>query len=170
VATFVSKQFVWRPKWVSWSFLLLLCLAIPGVLLLITGALRTKRMIVDCPVCERHRNYWAWRGFWVYAPLLVLTITTLIMSILAVLERMPGPSFPILFLGVAFLLVIWAVASTIIQRTGIKAIEITDEEITLEPVHAAFLDQVRLGRAQAKARRGWALEWEDYDPYPRKPP
>lgn len=169
VATFVSKQFVWRPKWISWSFVLLLCLAIPGVLLLILGALRTKRMTVECPVCERHRNYWAWRGFWVYAPLLVLAICTVIMSILALMGQIPATSFPILFLGVAFLLMIWAGAAMIIQRTSIKAINITDEDITLEPVHAAFLDQVRLGRAQVRARGGVMADWADYDPYPRKP-
>jgi hypothetical protein len=168
VATFVSKQFIVRPKWASIGFFLLAITLIPALVVLIVGAIRTRRMTVDCPVCERHRNYWGWRGFWVYAPIMVLALSTVVLAVLAVNERISNRVFAFFFLGLAFLLLLWALAASIIQRTSLKAIEITDDDITLDRVHAKFLDQVRTGRAQSKVRSG--LEgWEDYDPYPRGP-
>lgn len=167
-AAFVPKQFVWRPKWISIGFLLLVITLIPAIVIVILGVIRTRRMTVDCPVCDRHRSYWAWRGFWTYAPLLVLAVTTVVMAVLAINERIPGRVFPFVFLTTAFVFIVWGVTASFIQRTSLKAVEITNDDITLARVHARFLDQIRLARVQIKNRCG-VSGWEDYDPYPRHP-
>lgn len=167
-AAIVSKQFVWKPKWASLGFSLLICTLIPALVIMIVGAFHTKRMTVECPMCERHRNYWAWRGFWTIAPLLVLTVFTVVLAISALNGIIPGPVFPILFVATAAFLAIWGAAALIVHRSSLKAIAITDDDITLESVHAAFLDQVRLERARMKGRRADA-DFDDYEPYPRKP-
>lgn len=152
----------------SIGFFLGVCTLIPAVVIFVIGALNTKRMTVECPVCDRHRNYWGWRGFWVYAPLFALTVITVSMAVLAVTGRLPAPGFTLMFAGDAMLVIVWAIVASFIQRRSLKAIEITDDDITLEPVHAAFLEQLRLGRAQSRSAFGTETGWEDYDPYPRR--
>jgi hypothetical protein len=195
VATHVTKMFVTRPKWTSiffflsafgcvvFFFLILaagaggigmalgICACLPLLVGMIAfaviGTISTRRMAVECPMCERHRGYWVWRGFWVYGTLMVLTIAAIVQAVLALTDSIRGSATAILFLCSCVLALVWAVGSIAIQHFSLKAVAITADDIILTPVHAAFLEQVRLGRSNTGTQRD--LGWDEYDPYPRVP-
>lgn len=171
VAALIPKTFVWRPKWASLGFFLALFACFPiAAILFFVGYLNTRRMTIECPMCDRHRNYWAWRGLWVYGPLFALVIATLVQCALALTEALPyevsSVMFRVMLFGTAFALLAWAVVASLIQNSVIRATEITEDDITLEAVHESFADQVRLARARAKRTNADPV-WDEYEPYPR---
>jgi hypothetical protein len=191
VATHVSKEFVRRPLLVRFCFIFAVSI---GLVLLLTGGIRgaflirlitfppaiaaaaiavivgwakTRRITVELPVCDRHRHYWTWRGFWVYSPLLALAVATIALGILMITDVIPGYVFGFLVGGCGLILLLWAVAATILARTGVRPVEFTGDDITLDSVHATFIDMIRLDRYESKGRSEFG--WDDYDPYPRSP-
>src|SRR5262245_36420107 len=71
-AAHVPKTFSWRPPWMSIAARMALFICLPiGMVLMLVGYVQTERVTVDGPMCERHRQYWVWRAFWIYVPLLV---------------------------------------------------------------------------------------------------
>ena len=167
MAAHVTKMFIWRPKWASLGCIaFFFCLPLALILLTIDW-LYHRRMTVDCPMCERHRHYWARRGFWLYGPLSVLAIATTTFAALVLTEVIPGQAFVCTFVSGGALFLLWALSAILIQRNSLRAVEITADDITLEPVHSTFVEMLRLSRFDVKARPD--LGWEDYDPYPRAP-
>ena len=77
----------------------------------------------------------------------------------------PPPIYYALFLSTVVLLALWAVTATYLNRTGVRADEITDDEIILSPVSSEFFDLVGYERS---AKTGPNVPpWDEYDPYPR---
>src|SRR5262245_16413417 len=94
VDTHVAKLFSWRPRFLSLGFWvgLFFCLAV-SLAIAIVGFISPRRVLVECPVCERHRSHWAWRSFWMAAPLLVVTATDLTVGILIFANVLPDDAF-----------------------------------------------------------------------------
>lgn len=138
----------------------------PAILVLMAGFLRTRRAEVECPLCERHRRYWTWRNFFLFAPLLTLVAMVLTLASLLMARLIPGGVFGYMIVGTGILLFIWAISASLMQRMSVRADEITDDDITLTPVHTVFVDLLRGDRQKQKNAADFG--WEDYDPYPRR--
>src|SRR5260221_12686740 len=164
---YTPKTFSWRPASSPLLSLLLLCVCWPvAVVLFIVSRSQTRRMTVFTPLCDRHRLFWGWRHFWTIVPLLVLVAGVVALAGLMLLtEAMPLERYFALFLTIAVLFLVWAVSATYLNKTGVRADEITDDEITLCPVSSQFFDVVTLERNAKKAPAA-ALPWDEYDPYP----
>src|SRR5207244_4719662 len=142
-ALYTAKTFSWRPTQAVLISLLTLCLCWPVALaLFIVSRSQTRRMTVHTPLCERHRNYWGWRHFWMIVPLLVLVAVVAILATLTLSELMPPDMYYALFVSTVVLLALWSATATYLNRSGVRGDEITDDEITLSPVSSEFFDRV----------------------------
>jgi hypothetical protein len=164
-ALYAPKVFSWRPSYSLLLTLLVLCLCWPAaVVVFIVNRSQTRRMTVYTPLCERHRLYWGWRHFWTIVPLLVLVAGVAALAMLMLAEEIPLDRYFSLFLVAVVLFAVWAASAAYLNKTGVRADEITDDEITLVPVSSAFFDMVTSERAAKKAPT--TVPWEEYDPYP----
>ena len=165
-ALYAPKTFSWRPTTSPLLSLLVLCLCWPVALaLFVVSRSQTHQMTVHTPLCERHRNYWGWRHFWMIVPLLVLVAAVAILATLTLSELIPHETYIALFVSTIVLLAVWAATAMYLNKTGVRAEEITDDEIILSPVSSEFFDLVGYER---RARKGPNIPpWDAYDPYPR---
>jgi len=165
----VAKLFSWRPGFLSWGFWLgLFFCQLVALAIAIVGFISTRRVLVECPVCERHRSHWAWRSFWTTAPLLVITATDLTVSILIVTTALsPWEAFSYLLFGTAFAIIVWAIIAKTIQLSGVRVDEITEDDVRLTGVDAGFAELLRFEYRHDRTAPDFG--WEDYDPYPRRP-
>src|SRR5260370_16191504 len=150
--THVTHTFTWRP---AWSSPLILVIAFFGcfplaVALVIVSIVRARRRTLACPLCDRHQHYWAWRGFWVSVPLLVLSAAVITLSILILTEKIPLEMFTYLFVATALLLAGWAAIAALLNRGSIRCLEISEESMLLEPVSAEFAAGVQLERRSVR--------------------
>ena len=79
------KQFSWNPPWV---ILLILIGLLPYV---IVALVLTKRMRVRVPLCNEHKNHFAWRAWFIYggfAGLFLLGIV--VFAVMTSLDNGPG--------------------------------------------------------------------------------
>jgi hypothetical protein len=144
---------------------LLLCFFPAAVVLLLIGFAKTRRATVETPLCGRHRNYWSMRGLWTYVPLIGLVAGVVAFVALFRLEKLDDDFFAWTLLGLIVAVVGWAIFAVIMSRSTIRAVEITDTDISLEPVAIEYADALR--RERNIQKRNPALAWDDYDPYPR---
>jgi len=165
-ALYAPKTFSWHPGSSALVSLLVLCLCWPvAVALFIISRSQTRRMTVHTPLCERHRYYWGWRHFWMIIPLLVLVAAVAVLATLTLSEMIPPGMYYALFLSTLALLGLWAVTATYLNKSGVRANEITDDEIILNSVSSEFFDLVAYERG---AKKGPNIPpWDEYDPYPR---
>jgi hypothetical protein len=140
----------------------------PALVGLIVAFVQTRRVKLECPVCDRHRGYWTWRGFWTFAPLLVVCVTAITFAILFVVRAIDDEALPLLFLGTAAGISLWAFFVWLLQRTGPRVDRIDADDVILLGVHEVFADllhQERHPRRKPTSNFGW----DEYDPYPRRP-
>jgi len=138
-----------------------------AIILFVISRSQVKRMTIHAPLCERHRHYWAWRTFWITVPLLVLVAVVIALVALLLSEMIADNAYYLVLLATIFLLMVWAATAWYLSHSGIRAVEITDYDITLDPVSNAFAELVRDDRIAKKGQAG--PDWEAYDPYPRAP-
>jgi hypothetical protein len=166
----VVKNFAWRPAWVATAFrvsLFVLCIPV-ALVFMAYGYILTRRATIDGPMCERHRNYWLWRGFWFTAPLLVMLIGIVALGILMLRGIVSGERYGLFFLATFGLLLVWAVAAALLRLGSIRVTEITDDEIVLDGVSREFAEAVGGPRRPVRAAAPTTSDdWEPYDPYPR---
>jgi hypothetical protein len=117
--------------------------------------LTSKRISVDVPFCEQHRNHWSKRTA-IVLQLLVTTVAALIAAI--VLQAwVPGPDQAGLrkaswiVTGVAA--AVWLVVSAVAHDTAIRSDQYSDRSIRLRNVHRGFKAALQADRA-----RGLALD------------
>src|SRR5262245_58139719 len=148
----VAKLFSWRPSFLSIGFLLglFMCPAV-SLAIAIVGFLSTRRVLVECPVCERHRSYWAWRGFWMTAPLLVITAADLTLSILILTALLPWEVFTYMLFGTAAAIFIWAIFAWTLKLSGVRADEITPDDIRLTGVDRGFAELIRFDHGRNRS-------------------
>jgi len=168
VDTHVARLFTWRPPFLSLGFLVSVFFCFPvAIAILVVGFVSTRRVTVECPVCERHRGYFAWRGFWMTAPLLVITSADLTVGLLIVTRVLPEEAFVFLLGGTAAAILVWASLATVLQRTGVRCDEISPDDVRLSGIDRAFADLLHYEHGRRKSAPDYG--WEEYDPYPRRP-
>ncbi len=155
-----ARMFSWCPPWVG---ILILVGLLPYI---IVHLILTKRMRVNVPLCEPHKNHWLWRAVIVWGSLLVLG--GLVAVGLALQQPLadqagvaPDDLFGYLCLGSVALLVVWIVIAMVAQQTAIRPVEITDDTITLTGVNQDFRHALKELEAD---------EDDDRPRRPRKPP
>jgi|SRR5579859_7859621 len=164
---YFARTFSCRPPSTAALSLLLLCICWPIALtLFFVERAQAKQMTVHVPLCQRHRSYWLWRAFWITIPLLVMLAVVIALGALSLSNMIAENAYYLVLFSTIFLLMVWGVTAWILSRTGIRAVEITVDEITLEPVSTAFAEMVRDQRIAKKGETGPV--WDDYDPYPRE--
>jgi hypothetical protein len=136
---FKAKKFSWQPGWVA---LLLLVGLLPYI---IVAIILTKRMTVQAPLCEQHRNHWGGRS-----ALLLLTFLGLIVLAIGGAVVLPehGQKGMVLVIGCVTGLIAWVILAVIVQNGTVRPSEITDNSITLQSVAPEFRD------AMQEPRRG----------------
>jgi hypothetical protein len=195
----VARGFTWRSPWSALALRVSLILCVPAVILFLAGIYfseeasawglccavccilpvasavllgfhKSRRVRVECPMCERHRRYWDRRGFYILAPVLALGVVSITVAILVMADAIPWQVFGASLAALGVLFAIWAGVALIVHRTGLRSIEITASDIVLEPVHSEFADLLRVRRQRKKINEPeYDDGWEDYDPYPRRP-
>ena len=168
VATlYVARSFSWRPASAAVLSLLMLCVCLPvAITLFVISRSQTRRVMVNVPLCNRHRHYWLWRAFWITVPLLILVAVVIALGILSITDLIPEGVYYLTFFSCIVMFAAWLAATWFITKGGVKAVEITDDDVTLEPVSTAFFDVVRYERTMKKAEG--VPVWDEYDPYPRR--
>lgn len=157
----IRRNFSWCPPWVG---VLLLAGALPYI---IVASITTKRMLVEVPVCDRHRGYFWKRNLLMWLPLLLIGVGGIGLAVAA--EQVQRDASGIVCGLTALLFIAWLIAAVVIQSFMIKPTEITERSITLKCVHERFADAVRDVQDDRDARRRRRFEDEDYDERPRRP-
>jgi hypothetical protein len=136
----VYRKFSWQPGWI----ILLILVGLIGLLLiLIFSLIMTKRMPLDAPVCDRHRNHWSSRSLFTWLGFFgVVGGWTLVL----VLFDSRGPLGSAPFLVTGGLSVVWLFAAVILSQNAIRPTKITDNTITLVNVSPAFAAAVNDAR------------------------
>jgi hypothetical protein len=149
-ATTTTRQtFRWHPPWV----IVLILVSIP--IWVIVALILTKTMTVHAPVCEEHRGYWRRRKLIAWLP--VLSGVTLFGVGAAVMigagndPRLQDIGLYVM-LGGALWFFVTLIAAAIVLRGGVRATEITDDEVRLAGVHPEFVDALRDRRREERDR------------------
>jgi hypothetical protein len=162
------KTFSWHPNWIDWFLVIgLLCftpLLIAGVVLSFAMA---ERMRVPVPLCEAHKNHWRWRSWFIYGGLAlfaVLGIGALVFwgSTIKSQHEALKAAAGWLCAATGVLALAWLIAAAIVQNKAIRAIEITEQSITLIKASPDFAE------ALAQERRD-LREAEDAEEYQESP-
>ena len=157
------KSFSWHPPWV---ILLILISLWPYI---IVALILTKRMTVRAPLCEQHKNHWAWRtafilgGFLVF--LLLGVVSVMVLSNQANQGGADEAIGGLLCFGTVISGLVWLIAAAIIHSLGIRPTEITDRTITLVHVSPAFVEALEMVRAEQEDKR--QRLWQDRRPMDR---
>src|SRR5262249_49384134 len=115
------------------------------VVLVIAGFAVSKHKTIDAPMCEKHRHYWGWRGFWFTAPVLVLLIAVIGQGILIVRGAVSGGLYGLLLFVTILALVGWAATAAVIHHFSIRVVQIADAGVTLEGVSSEFAAALKTG-------------------------
>jgi hypothetical protein len=150
-----QKQFSWHPSWV------IVLILVNIVVYIIVALALTKRLRLDAPLCQRHRNHWLGRGLVTWLSLLAL-ICLIIASAIELPEIIGPGNLSLIFFGGLFAFVAWVIMAVILQQTSIRTVMITDEEIALVGVAPEFkeamLDATELSEERLDEAR---VRWKD---------
>ncbi len=159
-----GRTFSWHPQWV-------LFLLLAGLLpFLIVAVIMTKRMRVEVPLCDAHKNHWLVRTavtWTVFIGLLGLGVV----AMLLMEQNGPQGNDPVggyVCAGTLVGLFIWLIAAAVLQSTSIRPVEITADDITLTRVARGFVEALREQRDAARDRRRDDYDDEDEDDRPRR--
>jgi hypothetical protein len=162
------RRFISHPLWVylllPWGY----------VLYAIVAAILTEHIRCYTLFCPRHKNYWLVRNLYVWGSLVLILILLIGGFILAgSLSSQVSPSTQdILFgsccIGSVVLLLGWLISIPISQVTAIHPANATEYHLTLKRVSPAFVEAVRLHRAEHKGE----IQAEEYREHfrPRRSP
>jgi hypothetical protein len=138
-----SRTFSWAPPWV---IVLILAGLLPYILV---SVILTKRMRVQAPLCEQHRNYWVWRAWFAYGGLAAFAVAGGLWVFLIGALHQPNKHdssmnhlFALFSCFGMIVFAIWLVALVIVQNSAIRPSEITDRSITLMKVSDRFAQAV----------------------------
>ncbi len=131
------KRFSWYPPLAN---ILILLGFVPYAIVV---SYTTKRMTIQAPLCDEHKNHWRWRSHaigWSFGFLLLLGLMGFIgLNSQEPAHKRANERLSSLFCaGIFGLGVIWLVGTLILQTTAIRPKEITERSITLKGVADAF--------------------------------
>ncbi len=164
--TTTTKKMQWCPPWVG---VLILAGLLPYA---IVASILTRRATVQGPFCDEHKKHWFKRALLMWGSFFLFGVIGLGSIILV--ANLPRPHnediMPFVCTGSCVLLVVWLIIVIWAQNTGIRAKEITDDEILLDGVSAEFVDAVdeaeherRERRAARRRERERPGNWRDED-------
>jgi hypothetical protein len=132
------RKFSWAPQWVG---ILILFGLLPYV---IVSLALTKKMTVDCPVCEKHKNPWFLVTLLTW--LLVLFLIGSIVGLAVMGGAVPAKDVETLLpgaIGAAVLgFLVLLIATLVVQSGTIQPKLITEDSITLVKVSKTFVQEV----------------------------
>jgi hypothetical protein len=123
--------FSYRPLWID----LFMVFGLP--LWIILTILLTKRMRVECPVCEMHRTYWKRKERKTYAFAASLFLGTIVLIALATLpesDTLQIASFVLIMVNV----LVSITGMIVVNVTGVRPRRINKYDITLKGVSSEF--------------------------------
>jgi hypothetical protein len=140
------KNFSWSPPWIIILILFgLLPYAIVAIIL-------TKRMTVTVPLCDQHKSHWSWRAWFIWGGFIlffILGIGAFVVLVNQENQRGRGQEMAgWLCAGTGIAGLIWLIAAAIVQSTGIRPTEITDNTITLTHVAPDFVTALKEERTR----------------------
>ena len=158
------KKMSWHPQWL---FVLVLFGLIGIIVYAILAATMSKRVLLQTPLCERHRYHWTARSMAIGISFLLLIpvfVGAIVMSFMSDVrggwaETLVGP----LWLTVLALFVGWLIFMVVVQQTAVRTKEITDREIVLQGVSAEFVEAMADWDRERRERRRREREYEDED-------
>ncbi|CAN5584808.1 hypothetical protein BH10PLA2_BH10PLA2_38410 [soil metagenome] len=131
----VKKTFAWYPVW---AYL------VGGIIL---AFLFTKRMTINAPLCNAHRNHWLLRTLIIVLGFVAAMVFSGILIFAVAIKSAangPGDTPVMMAIGLAgALIVAWLVTTLVLQLTAIRATEITDKSMTLTNVSSSFISALR---------------------------
>jgi hypothetical protein len=130
------RKFTWCPPWVY-------ALVIPGVIpYVIVAWVLTKRKGLNIPLCAAHQNHFLWRQ--ALGILGVLCVVGFLYAAMSLAEVQPetagGDVAEILFMATPLLMAVALIVTTLVHKTAIRPVKITDRSITLERVSREFIE------------------------------
>lgn len=132
--TYQQKNFQWN----HWTALFIFCGLIPDFL----GNSSTKAMIVQVPLCDRHKKHWFWRSFFIVVGLVLLFFAGLTGGVLLEdykrVNREDMVDLVLLGIGAAGL--VWLISVVTISYLVIRPTEVDERGITLTNVSAVFVE------------------------------
>jgi hypothetical protein len=137
----VRRQFSWYPRW------LVVLVLVNLLVFAIVALVMTKRVTVEVPMCDRHRNHWLKR-------LLInlgVFVGGVVVSGVAVwwANRSAGPDAAgLAVLAVMVSLLGWLVTAAICGQTAIRPTKIAEHDFTLTGVADGFLAAMSEHRAK----------------------
>jgi hypothetical protein len=166
--TTVGRDMSWYPPWVN----LLILIALP--LAMVVAMIMTKRARLEAPFCKAHKGHWFKRNLINVGMFFLFGIIGIIGFALG-MTFLPqnGPNGDLGFLACFFpvaMFLAWLVVLVIVQNSGIRPVEITDNELVLKGVAPEFVDALEAMERKRRRKNRWRDD-EDYDddePLPRK--
>ena len=141
----VRRNFSWYPPWV-------IALVLAGVLVAaIVAIVLTKKMLVQVPMCDRHKSHWSTRTMWTFLCFAVVASAAIGgIALLAANDNGPRKDDMVGWVcgGSALALLLWLFLVAILQSTAIRPKLITDRKITLVKVHPEFVRALEDDREQ----------------------
>jgi hypothetical protein len=137
----LRRRFTWHPAWV-YAFIFA-----GGLPYWIMVQLIGKSRAIDLPMCRWHRHYWQIRfGILVASLVAIMLFDVVLMIIAAVLNWGNWVCWPfwLLFL-------VWFVEIFALQFIGLRAVEITDNGITLTNISPIFAEEFQAYRQKRKS-------------------
>jgi hypothetical protein len=151
-----GRTFSWHPPWIDWFLVLGLILFWPLLIVgIVLAAVQTKRMDVEVPLCQAHRNHGLWRAWFIYGGLAV--VVALGAGAFAFLMAVrPGDEAAQTAAGWAcagtgLVGFVWLIAAAFVQKGAVSPAEITDRDISLSRVSPAFKEAIQRERDQEDA-------------------
>lgn len=140
-----GKNFSWNPTWV-WFLLLV------GLLpFLIVALVTSRRMRVNAPLCDLHRNHWLNRGVFTYGGLIAMIIVGI--GLIVAISVAEGQKRQVsdevrgwACAGGVVLGVIYVIAAIVVESRTIRPTQITKNTITLVRVSPQFVDAIEAQR------------------------
>lgn len=152
----LRRRFTWHPAWV-YAFIFTGLLPY-WIVVQIIG----KDRAIDLPMCRWHRHYWLIRFGILMASLVAILIFNFVLAIIAASLNWEGWvcwPFWLMLLG-------WFAEIFALQFMGLRAVEITDNSITLTNISPIFAEEFQAFRQKRKSPRD-EDEYDDEQP-PRR--
>jgi hypothetical protein len=155
--TFKRRKFSWYPPWAFFA------LGAIGAMMF------SKTVMVDVPLCEKHRSHWNLRT--AFALVGIAAFVVLFFAGIAVASQDEDLA-PFVFIPLGVLFLAWLIAAIILSSSAIRPTEITDKSVTLRGVSEDFIEALNEARRgeEDRPRRGRGREDEDDRPRARRRP